>query len=67
MADEPTLLNIDIDFTNKPTLSGNQYITQNFVGSSDIRRIQPYMDVNDINVPAIGSPLSSLTYPPTLP
>lgn len=49
MVNELALLNIDIDFTNKPELRGNQYIIQDFVGLNDIKtKLNPYMPVDGI-------------------
>lgn len=49
MANELTLLNIDIDFINKPELKGNRYVTDNFVSLSDIKtNLNKYMDVGDV-------------------
>lgn len=46
---ETTLLNIDINFTNKPALIGNRYVSMDFVSSSDIRtRLEQYMNVDEI-------------------
>ncbi len=49
MIHETTLLNIDIDFTNKPELIGNQYVSKEFVSSSDIKtNLRKYMDIDEI-------------------
>lgn len=46
---EPVLLNIDVNFTCKPELVGNQYVVEDFVGSSNIKTlIRPYIDVQQV-------------------
>lgn len=43
------LLNIDINFINKPEVIGNQYVEPTFISSSNIKTfLQKYMDVNEI-------------------
>lgn len=49
MANELALLNIDVNFTNKPELVGNQYVSQEFVGLNDIKtKLNQYMDINEV-------------------
>jgi len=43
------ILNIDINFINKPELIGNKYVDEKFVSSTDIKTfLQKYMEVDDI-------------------
>ena len=43
------LLNIDINFINKPEVIGNQYVEPTFISSSNIKTfLQKYMDTNEI-------------------
>lgn len=46
---EQAILNIDVNFTNKPELIGNQYVNKNHVGLTEVKsKLKKYITVDEV-------------------